>query len=68
MFKGNGPEGALTNGKGGAVGEKMEGRILKERMTKGTRRLRREDRMATKDNLSQRMEISKRTNAVFGRR
>ena len=57
----------MTNGKGGAVGEKIERRILKKRMTKRTRRLRREDRMATKYNLSQRMEISKRTNAVFGR-
>ena len=57
----------MTSGKYGAMGEKMKGRIVKERMTKGTRRLRREDRMTTKYNLGQRMEISKGTNAVFGR-
>ena len=42
--------------------------ITKERMTKRTRGTGREKGMAIKDDFSKRMEISKRTGAILGRR
>ena len=68
MFMGNRPKGAVRSRKCGTVSKKMERRIMESRVTKWTRETGREKGMTTKDNFGQRMEISKRASAVFGRR